>query len=746
MAADRTALEYEQDYFDVAWKARERKRETLGQAHHSTAGPGKTVTAVKQAAQRDLEPLAGPDDAVAVGRFDTIDGESYYIGRHVIRSDDGDVLVMNWQVPAAAPYFRATIAEPGDIALKRQFETERNRIKDFEDTIFAEIAARLAELSEPQRLGVDDTVLRDMEQGRDGEMRDIVQTIHAAQYELIQRPFEQLLIIQGGPGTGKTAVALHRVSWLLYNDRDRLKADDVLVIGPNPTFTRYIRKVLPDLGDVDVVHQNLRSLGPEPSHGREEDLDVTRLKGEARMAGLLERGIRQRVRFPEREEVLGIGSERAGAQFGRDVIEAATFEAARGSTYNGGRGRFRTWLTSQVQENAREEVTASQIDSALERVWPSLTAQTFLRDLFGSRERLVAAAGDDFTAGDVGRLLRPAQGRLSDERWADADVSLLDEADTLISGPPKTYLHVVVDEAQDLSPMQLRAVRRRSRNGSMTVVGDLAQSTGASARDSWDDVQAELLQEFPASIEELKLGYRVPAQIFEFAARLLPLAAPAITPPTVIRVGPGDPQLVESEREGLADAAVAAAREYAGRGLFVGIVCADSVREGVEDVLRVADVQWSDTSTGSLGKSINVSRPVDAKGLEFDAVVVVDPESVVSESERGHRMLYVALTRTTRYLTVVHTGIPLPLPEVHALRPPDLASGAVAQVPAVEAGHRTVQALAATNLGDVIVQTAAKTLADQLLASVPQDMWINVLDRLRKELGISDEELFSLLE
>jgi DNA helicase IV len=746
MAADRTDLKLEQDYFDVAWNARERKRETLGQAHLATAGPGKTVTAVKQAAQRDLETLGGPDDAVAVGRFDTIEGDSYYIGRHVIRSDDGEVLVMNWQVPAAAPYFRATIADPGGIALKRQFETERNRVKDFEDTVFAEIAARLAELSEPRRLGVDDTVLRDMEQSRDGEMRDIVQTIHAAQYELIQRPFEQLLIIQGGPGTGKTAVALHRVSWLLYNDRDRLKANDVLVIGPNPTFTRYIRKVLPDLGDVDVAHQNLRSLGPEPSHGREEDLDVTRLKGEARMAGLLERGMRQRVRFPEREVVLGIGSERTGAQLGRDVVEAAARDAARGSTYNGGRGRFRTWLTSQVQENAREEVTASQIDGALERVWPSLTAQTFLRDLFGSRERLVAAAGDDFTAGDVGRLLRPAQGRLSDERWADADVCLLDEADALINGEPKTYLHIVVDEAQDLSPMQLRAVRRRSRNGSMTVVGDLAQSTGASARDSWDDVQAGLLQEFPASVEELKLGYRVPAQIFEFAARLLPLAAPAVTPPTVIRVGPSDPQLVESEHESLADAAVAAAREYAGRGLFVGIVCPDSVREEVEDVLRVADVQWSDTSSGSLGKSINVSRPVDAKGLEFDAVVVVDPESVVSESERGHRMLYIALTRTTRYLTVVHTGIPLPLPEMPALRSSDLASSAADEAPASEVGHVPVQAIAAANLGDVIVQTAAKTLADQLRTSVPPDIWINVLDRLRKELGISDEEIFSLLE
>jgi DNA helicase IV len=589
-------------------------------------------------------------------------------------------------------------------------------------------------------------------------MRDIVQTIHAAQYELIRSPLDQLLIIQGGPGTGKTAVALHRVSWLLYNHRDELSAEDVLVVGPNPTFTRYIRSVLPILGDTTVQHRDLRSLGPQSSHRRNEAVDVARLKGEARMAALLKRALAQRVRFPERTEFLETGSDRGATRFSRVDIEAALPRFLAAGSYNDGRARFRTWLTEEAQQRLRagQNLSATGLDNAVERVWPSLTSQAFLRELLGSRERLLGAAGDDFTAGDVNRLLRPAAERISDERWSNADVALLDEAETLINGRPAVFRHIVVDEAQDLSPMQLRSIRRRSRSGSLTVVGDIAQSTGAWARDSWDDVREALQQEHPTTTEELNLGYRVPEQIYAFAVQLLPYAAPAVVPPRVVRKGPAEPDLVKVESSKVAERAVAAARDFAGRGLFVGMISPDAFRAEVEKELRRNDVRWSDTSQGALGASINLARPLEAKGLEFDAVVVVEPEAIVAESERGHRMLYIALTRTTRYLSVVHSSRALPLPtddrarltstEQALLRtvqePPDEAA-----VPAVPVEDPIAHPIVTgPDLSDVVTRTVAETLAEQIRVNVPQSKWPLIVDRIRRQLGVTAEDLFDLLD
>ncbi|MDQ1292557.1 MAG: hypothetical protein QG608_437 [Actinomycetota bacterium] len=679
MGADSAALEMDQRHLDLAWEARERLRRSLADAPRQASGCGAGSRGVRRGVDRWLEKFADPDEPVAIGRFDTEDGERRYIGKQSIHDEAENLLVVSWQSAAARPFYEATVDDPRGVRLVRRFVMEKNRIVDVEQILFADLAQRVEELlgrsgegpgpTEPQDL--DDVLLRDLERGCTGQMRDVVQTIQATQYGLIRSPLDRLLLVEAGPGTGKTVVALHRVSWLLFNHRDRLSPDQVLVVGPNPTFTRYIRSVLPMLGDADVQHVDLRGLGPQPAGSREESADLARVKGELRMAGLLARALRARVRVPDAAAPLRVGQAAGAPGFSADEVEAALARFLAAGPYATARGSFRAWFVEETRRRVRaaqqhrRAVTppsSADIDSAVNRVWPSLTPQAFLRDLLGSRQRLLAAAGDDFSAGDIGRLLRAPSDKLSEERWTLTDVALLDEAEALIGGSRRTYRHIVVDEAQDLSPMQLRSLRRRCATGSYTVVGDLAQSTGPWHRSSWDDLIEALSVAHPVSRRELPHGYRVPRQIFEFAARLLPLAAPGAVGPVPVRDGPEEPVLLHSEPDGVAERAVAQARDYAGRGLFVGIICPGCRRRAVMDQLARADVRWSDVSRGDLGLSINLVRPEEAKGLEFDAVVVVEPHEIATGGPQGLRLLYVALTRTTQFLSVVHSRSPLPIP------------------------------------------------------------------------------------
>ncbi|MBT0769049.1 ATP-binding domain-containing protein [Kineosporia sp. J2-2] len=757
-SADEAEIAREQQYFDLAWKARERSRQSLGSA--SAAVGGKASAAVERAAQEHLEQFGDPDEAVAIGRFDHTDGWTLYVGKRAISDDDNEKLVISWKAPAAAPYFEANHDDPLGVVRKRTFDVERNRVLGFDDLVFADLAARVEELTALEHEGIDDAVLRDLDASRSGEMRDIVQTIHATQYELIRSPLEQLLIVQGGPGTGKTVVGLHRVSWLLFNHSDTLGSADVLVIGPNPTFTRYIRQVLPGLGDHQVEHRDLRTLGPQAGTGREETPEAARIKGELRMSQLLTRALVQRVRFPERTDRLPVGP--AGdvlTTLARPEVEDALTRCVnQARSYLAGRTAMRNWITATVTSRVRwgAEVPAPAVEAALERLWPSLTPQQFLRDLFGSRERLLAAAGDRFSVAEVTLLFRAASDRVSDERWSLSDVALLDEADTMLNGIGSQFGHIVLDEAQDLSPMQLRSVRRRSRSGSYTVLGDLAQSTGPWARDTWDDVVASLTHRYPSAIVPLTLGYRVPQQVYALAAQLLPYSAPAVEAPSVVRVGPADPDLRRVSAGDLGAETVRAASDYAARGLFVGIVCADEQRAAVIEVLNAEGVQYQDTRGGALGSSINLVGPVTAKGLEFEAVVVVEPGAIVAGSTHGLRLLYVAYTRTTKFLTVVHHGPVLPIPGQDEQDVPDPV-----QVPALQGSRAarrptpaprvaaspartgTVAAQEKTDLDDFSAEFAvamAARLADHVADTAQPRLWDAVVSALAQELRRRREE------
>lgn len=453
-------------------------------------------------------------------------------------------------------------------------------------------------------------------------------------------------------------------------------------------------------------------------------------------------------------------------------------------SYADGRSALRDWVANTVGPSA----TPTQIDAMVDRIWPSLTPQRFVADLLGSRERLLAGGGDLFTASDIRRLQRQPSGRLSEEAWSDSDVAILDEAEALIQGSATSFKHVVVDEAQDLSPMQLRSIRRRSTRGSMTIMGDLAQSTGPWARDSWEDVTRILQREFPTQIEELELGYRVPQQVYELAAQLLPEAAPGVTPPRVVRRGPADADLRQVSLNDCAAEAVEAARDYASRGLFVGVICPELLHDDLLQEFKAANVAFTEVSDGGLSTSINVVRPDEAKGLEFDAVVVVEPEQIAEETERGLRTLYIALTRTTRFLSVIHSGVVLPLrgsaepstqlpPAVTEVVEPTTDGQATESSDSESSGDETVGTYVQHNgqsvsgavrhdeahsvlshdprearasrdstgdlapldeMSKMMIQALARTMANSVRSSVAPATWPRFVDELRRELGMDD--------
>ena len=654
----------EQVYFDRAWDERDRMRNRLLRADQAAAGPRAAAAKVRAEATRRAKKIADDSEAVAFGRFDDQQGNVIYVGRDSITTADSDLLVVNWQAPAAERYYRASLRDPRGVTSRRDFITTRNRIESFEDVVFAQLAQNVEALTKTARLDINDALLSDLERTRSDELQDIVRTIHHSQYDLIRLPLDQLLIVQGGPGTGKTAVVLHRVSWLLFNETG-LGAEDVLVVGPNDAFTKYINRVLPSLGDSAVAHRALTELGPTNSSHRPESLEAATLKGQASMARLLSRALNNRVRIPT--EPLSVETNlgkrhlepEAIARHMRTLVEAQ--EGSTGTPYSTRRASLRNFLETQVRLLERNPTPETRsLDNALERLWPNLSAPRFLQELLASRQALLLAAGDDFTAGDVERLYRPAATNLGSEDWSDTDVALLDEAEWLLHGRSQRYRHIVVDEAQDLSPMQLRSLARRSANGSFTLAGDIAQSTGPWSRDDWKDVLASLHQDgIGGSVKNLEYGYRVPREVYAVAAPLLPLMAPGLTAPEIVRDAPEPPRLSWTPVQDLLPMALQQAREQAGQGRFVGVICPSNLITEIANSMRSTRVNFGLVSSGGLGPSINLMTANESKGLEFDAVVVVEPAAIAREGLHGLRHLYIALTRTTKYLSVVyHETVP----------------------------------------------------------------------------------------
>ena len=610
--------------------------------------------------------LADAPGALAFGRLDEERGERFYVGRRHIEDDAGDPVVVDWRADVSIPFYRATWADPLGLAHRRRFALDGRELVGFFDEDFTDPDATAAGGG-----GVPDPLLAELERARTGEMRDIVATIQAEQDVVIRAPLEDCIVVQGGPGTGKTAVGLHRAAFLLYEHRRRLERERLLVVGPNRLFLRYISQVLPSLGETSVVQTTLAGLLAHRYRVRAHDEpDVARLKGDARMATVIRRAATMGLHEHARPVRVRVGSVTVGLPED-EVARLVALVVGRGLPLNQGREQFRRRMLHSLftrYEEAREAADEDEflavarrdrsLTGALDRLWPSVSAPTVVRKLFGSR-RFLAAAGDGvLDAGEQRRLYRPATRRLTDEHWTRADLALLDEADDCSAGTPLTFGHVVVDEAQDLSPMELRVVGRRCPSRSMTALGDLAQATTVGGQRDWQEALAHLGAP-DGRVAELELGYRVPAPILDLANRLLPLAAPGVRPARSVRLAGEPPRIVHVAPDDLAGAIAESVRDTPDAS-SIGIIAPTSLLERVANALADAAIEFGDGRLDvALGDRVTLLPPVTAKGLEFDAVTVVEPARIVGEEPSGLRVLYVALTRAVRRLTVVHTE-PLP--------------------------------------------------------------------------------------
>ena len=623
-------LEAEQAYVDRAYDHLERMRWAVaGAADHVE---GEIAQAAMDAwAARRLRTFEDAERGLCFGRldFETV-AKPLYIGRRFVHDESHHQLVVNWQAPAARPFYTATPQDPHGVKLRRRFRSEGRRLVDIADeTLDGTVVDGAA---------VDDFLLEELERDRDLHMRDIVATIQADQYRLVTHDPDGVLVIQGGPGTGKTAVGLHRASWLVHTLGERIQRRGVLVVGPNRTFMEYVSHVLPALGE-DMVEQRAVSelvdgIVPE----RRDPPDVADLKADTRLAAIVRRAVELQLVSQPEELVLRlegsfvwVNEREVGELLGRAREELGTGAAAR--------ERFRMSLLRRFYEEygrihgagavrSFDEVERAlrakgYLDRVLKAAWPSVAPDRLVQRLFSSRALLAEAADGILDDAEQRVLQRRGTG------WSDGDIALLDEARTALVEPPHAFGHVIVDEAQDLTPMQLRMIARRARDGAFTALGDVAQATGPVRYSSWAEVVPHLPRGEEANIEELRHAYRVPREIMDIALPLLEDIAPDVAPPIAYRTGAAPPEVRRVDEAHL---------------LVDAFRIAASAPEGLPAVILPEELAESVPSD----ELVPVLTPREAKGLEFAHVVVVEPALIPL------RDLYVALTRPTQSLVVLH--------------------------------------------------------------------------------------------
>ena len=588
--------------------------------------------------------------------------ESFHIGRRHVRDERGDPIVIDWRAPIARAFYRATPADRMGVTLRRRFGFHAGRLSSFEDE----------HLDRGEALGLASDLLRqEIERPRVGPMRDIVATIQPDQDDLVRADLDTSLCIQGAPGTGKTAVGLHRAAYLLYTYPDRLRRSGVLVVGPNAAFLHYIAQVLPSLGEGGIEQATVGELVGTESRGS-EPVELASLKGDARMADVLRRAVLSNIRKPTDDVLVIIGTRRyrVGAHHLRRYVDDARRALGDGLRWSTARDRLRMQVAEDVRRQ-REDVGGAPTDAEtakmsrspaikqfVDEVWPALTAPALLMRLWDDRDFLARCA-PALTEDERAALHRPARASARTVRWTAADAVLLDELAGMIDGAP-TYVHVVVDEAQDLSPMQCRAVARRCPLGSVTVLGDLAQATTPWAPGDWAVTLRHLGHE-SAVVRPLTAGYRVPGEVIELANRLLPHIAVGVPPGTAVRAGESALRFAPAQR------LTAALRELLAIEGSIGVIVPDVRADAVLAAVRAdgVDAAMLDAEDDPRVAVVPASA---AKGLEFDSVVLVEPaEIVAAEPTRagGLRRLYVVLTRAVSHLSVLHDQ---PLPPELALQ------------------------------------------------------------------------------
>jgi DNA helicase IV len=606
---------------------------------------------------------------------------SFYIGRIAVADETQEPVVVDWRAPVAEPFYRATGRDPMGLARRRHFATRGRTLLGIEDELFGDAVAAL-DLARPEIQG-QGALIAALEEARTGHLTDIVATIQAEQDEIIRADLPGVLVVQGGPGTGKTVVALHRAAYLLYTHRFPLEGQGVLVVGPNKVFLGYIEQVLPSLGEAGVELAVLADLVDGVRVRSSERGLSARVKGDLRMTDVLAHAVADRERPLRSDLTIGVGAatltitakqsrgivREAKRRYrnhnaARRYVEAQFFETLSNSSW-------RRPDPGELRHDIRGDLP---IREALEWMWPVLTPAQLLHDLLGSRALLRSAAREVLDDAEIEALHRERAEGADDVVWTTDDVPLLDEALHLLGPRPnrkdddqiRTYGHIVVDEAQDLSPMQLRVLTRRSLSGSMTVVGDIAQATGAWAHASWDEVLTLLPDKRAPRRAELTVGYRIPAAITEPAARVLAVAAPDLQPPRAVREGGDPPRWVQVRPPETRDEALAALVrsevEALGNG-NVAVIGPTSMHDDISRALRASGVDHGHALRDGLDHQVTVLPVGLAKGLELDGAIVVEPAAILDEEPQGLRALYVSLTRATKRLAVLHER---PVPAVLA--------------------------------------------------------------------------------
>ncbi len=640
-----------------------------GQSRTGQSRTGQSRTGQSRTGQ-SVSGNSGTEISRSVLADDDVAGHSFHIGRRHVHAPDGTPAVIDWRAPVSRPFYRASAADPMNLALRRRFGFSGGELTAYEDELFAAGADHQARSDQKERTGPSRILIEEIERPRSGPMRDIVATIQPDQDDIVRAGADQTVCVQGAPGTGKTAVGLHRVAYLLYAYREQVRRRGVVMIGPNRAFLAYIRNVLPALGELDVTQTTVGELvGSVPVRGTDDEAAAI-VKGDARMAEVLRRALWARVTTPAAAVVLPRGSRRW--RVAAWELEELVHELRhRGVRYGAAREllehRIAHVILTQMEaageacdDRTHEAVRRSRpVRAAVDAIWPKVDPVRLVFGLLSSASALAQAAQGVLTAAEQAAIVWSAAPRgPGSARWSAADVVLIDEARDLITRTP-SLAHVVVDEAQDLSPMECRALGRRCSTGSATVLGDLAQGTTPWAAPTWPSLLANLGKP-DTGVRELSVGYRVPRQILDYASTLLTVIAPELRPASSLRADPGALDLTRVPAAALDQTLVTVCRAACSRPGSVAVIAADPQVPALGRALEAAGVDY-----GAPGSDARLTLvPVTlAKGLEYDHVIVVEPARIVGAEARGLQRLYVALTRAVSRLTVLHAEpLPEPLP------------------------------------------------------------------------------------
>ncbi|MFG2059806.1 HelD family protein [Micromonospora sp. NPDC048871] len=729
---------------DLREQASQRLTEELRVTGGTLQARSQRDSAVRMYADQ-VEQFSAVENGLCFGRLDTDEGERHYIGRIGIFDTEGDYdpLLMDWRAPAARAFYLATAANPQGIRRRRHLRTRQRKVIGLNDEV---LDLNTASPTAHEELTGEASLLAALNAGRTGRMRDIVETIQAEQDRIIRADLPGVMVVQGGPGTGKTAVALHRAAYLLYTHRRELSTRGVLLVGPNLTFLRYISQVLPALAETGVLLRTQADLFPGVYARRVEPPTTAAVKGRPVMVEVLTNAVRDRQRVPEepleielpQREILVLDpatvreardrARRSGrphnlarAVFDIEIIHALADQVAEriGADPLGGENLLEEADLAELRRELREE---PEVRATLDELWPVLTPQRLLADLYADPDR-IATAAPMLTADERAALHREPGG------WTPADVPLLDEAAELLGEDDRAasarrerlralqreyaegvleiargsrsidvedeaeggeilgvtdlldadqllerqeeadrlttaqraaadrswaFGHVIVDEAQELSPMAWRLLMRRCPSRSMTIVGDVAQTGALAGTPSW----AQALEPYVADrwrLTELTVSYRTPAEIMAVAANVLAQIDPALRPPRAVRSSGRTPVSRRTPADRLAAelVEVVTAEAAALTDGRLGVIVPATRVEELGTVVTAALPEAAIGEQPDLESRVVILTVAEAKGLEFDSVIVVDPDQIVAESPRGPSDLYVALTRATQHLTTL---------------------------------------------------------------------------------------------